>query len=192
MRSSSRPILLLLAMVLLAPRAWGTTLAITRNDCSDKRTRPLLATNCYACHTDLKSGGLRMDSRESLLRGGKSGPAVIPGDPEASLLIQAVSYTHSRLKMPLGKPRLKDEEIADLKTWVKMGAPWPESVKVSPPPGKEFVITEEQRKHWAFQLCHKPAVPEVRDKSWPKSAVDNFILTQLEGKGLKPAHLAAT
>ena len=191
MRSSSRPILLLLlAMVLLAPRASGTNLAINPDEFFEQRIRPLLANNCYACHTDLKSGGLRMDSRESLLKGGQSGPAVIPGDPEASLLIQAVSYTHSRLKMPLGKPRLKDEEIADFKTWVKMGAPWPESVKVSPPPGKEFVITEEQRKHWAFQPCHKPDVPEVKDKTWPKSAVDNFILAQLEGNGLKPVRLA--
>src|SRR5713226_9605841 len=124
MRSSSRPILLLLlATVLLAPAASGTNLAINPDEFFEQRIRPLLANNCYACHTDLK--------------GGQSGPAVIPGDPEASLLIQAVSYTHSRLKMPLGKPRLKDEEIADFKTWVKMGAPWPESVKVSPPPGKE-------------------------------------------------------
>src|SRR2546428_704105 len=191
MRSSSRPILLLLlAMVLPAPPARGTTLATNPDEFFEHRIRPLLAKNCYACHTNLKSGGLRMDSRESLLKGGQSGPAVIPGDPEASLLIQAVSYTHSRLKMPLGKPRLKDEEIADFKTWVKMGAPWPESVKVSPPPGKEFVITEEQRKHWAFQPCHKPDVPEVKDKTWPKSAADNFILAQLEGNGLKPVRLA--
>ena len=78
------------------------------------RIRPLLAHNCFACHTDSRLGGLRLDSREAVLQGGKSGPAILLSNPDDSLLIQAVSYTHSRLKMPpTGK--LKEEEIADLR-----------------------------------------------------------------------------
>src|SRR5690349_4231911 len=89
------------------------------------KVQPLLAHNCFACHTASRLGGLRLDSREAMLQGGKSGPAIVSGDPDESLLIQAVSHTHPRLKMPpTGK--LKDEEIADLRNWIKSGAVWPE------------------------------------------------------------------
>src|SRR5881394_2884824 len=112
------------------------------------KIRPLLAHNCFACHTDSRLGGLRLDSRESMLQGGKSGPAVLPNDPDGSLLIQAVSHTHSRLKMPpTGK--LKEEEIADLRNWIKSGAVWPETS--SPPTTTAYVITPEQRAFWSFQ-----------------------------------------
>ena len=107
----------------------------------EARVRPVLANNCYSCHTTSKLGGLELDSRASLLRGGKSGPGVVPGKPAESLLIKAVSQTDTRLKMPVGSPKLKDEEIADLSHWVKMGAPWPESKQsgakgICPHPGK--------------------------------------------------------
>src|SRR5437764_12741931 len=82
------------------------------------RILPLLAHNCFACHTDSRLGGLRLDSREAVLQGGKSGPAILHNNPEDSLLIQAVSYTHSRLKIqPTGK--LNEEEITDLRSWSK-------------------------------------------------------------------------
>src|SRR5437764_9438941 len=82
------------------------------------KIRPLLAHNCFACHTNSRLGGLRLDSRESVLKGGKSGPAIVTGNPDDSLLVQAVAQTHARLKMPpTGK--LKDEEIADLRNWIK-------------------------------------------------------------------------
>src|SRR5271155_1433208 len=93
----------------------------------EARVRPVLANNCYSCHTASKLGGLELDSRASLLKGGKSGPGMVPGKPTESILIKAVSQTDSRLKMPMGSPKLKDEEIADLSHWVEIGAPWPES-----------------------------------------------------------------
>ncbi|MGH9799702.1 MAG: c-type cytochrome domain-containing protein, partial [Blastocatellia bacterium] len=99
----------------------------------ETRIRPLLATNCYGCHTSPESGGLRLDSREALLKGGNSGPAIVSNQPEASLLIQAVAHTHSRLKMPKGKPKLKDEEIANLRQWVKDGAAWPKESAIRNP-----------------------------------------------------------
>ena len=160
----------------------------------ETRIRPVLAEKCFSCHTDLKSGGLRADSRQGLLDGGLSGPAIIPGNAEDSLLIRTVSHTHDRLRMPLGQPKLKDQEIADLKAWVKMGAPWPalevERLPLVSSKGKTFVITPEHRRFWSFQPCHKPAVPTVSGKAWTKSSIDNFILAGLEKGGLKPVRPA--
>jgi mono/diheme cytochrome c family protein len=148
------------------------------------RIRPLLAHNCFACHTDSRLGGLRLDSRASMLQGGKSGPAIQPNNPDESLLIQAVSHSHARLKMPpTGK--LKDEEIADLRSWIKSGAVWPETPAPSPSPA--YVITAEQRAFWAFQPVHKPALPDVKNEAWVKSPIDRFILAKLEQNGLRPA-----
>jgi mono/diheme cytochrome c family protein len=157
-------------------------------DFFENRVRPLLAGNCYACHTESMLGGLRVDSRESLLKGGKLGPAIVPGAPEESLLIQAVNRTHSRVKMPpTGK--LKPEEIADLTRWIKDGAVWPKTQPTAAAaPGKGF--RPEQRAFWAFQPLAKAAAPAVRDKSWSKSAIDQFILAKLESQRLKPVGAA--
>ena len=163
--------------------------AVDPQDFFENRIRPVLVNRCFACHTDLKSGGLRLDSRERLLKGGNSGPAIVPGNPDQSLLIQVVSWTHARLRMPMGGEKLKEQEIADLRAWVKMGAPWAENGNLPPagPKTKEFVVTPEQRSFWSFQPSHKPSLPEVRNKAWPKSPIDHFILARLEDKGLKPA-----
>src|SRR5438876_7583808 len=83
----------------------------------ESRIRPVLANNCFACHTENKLGGLRVDSRVALLGGGKSGPAIALGHPEDSLLIKAVTQVDPKLKMPMGGTKLKDNEIADLKYW---------------------------------------------------------------------------
>src|SRR5262245_48135875 len=94
-------------------------------DFFETRIRPILVANCFTCHTHSKLGGLQLDSRAALLKGGKSGPAIAPGKPEESLLIRAVLQKDAKLKMPMGG-RLKDQEIADLTSWVRIGAPWPE------------------------------------------------------------------
>src|SRR5690349_13609406 len=100
----------------------------------EAKIRPLLVNRCYACHTDKASGGLRVDSRAALLKGGKSGPAIVAGTPEQSLVIQAVSYTHARLKMPpTGK--LDPQDVANLAQWVKDGAVFPE-------PRREFFLSK--------------------------------------------------
>src|ERR1700733_7930818 len=88
-------------------------------DFFETRVRPVLAANCFSCHTDSKLGGLRVDSRVALLEGGKSGPAIVPGRPEQSLLLKAVSQVDPKLKMPLGGSKLSDKEIADLKYWIQ-------------------------------------------------------------------------
>jgi len=159
-------------------------------DFFENRVRPILANNCYACHTNSELGGLRLDSRDGLLKGGKSGPSVVPGDPDASLMIQAVRQTHERLKMPLGK-KLPDKEIEALATWVKMGAPWPSTDKpVSTTRGKEFVLRPEDRAYWAFQPIRKPVLPNVKESAWAQSPIDRFILARLESEGLRPVRAA--
>src|SRR5207249_2822209 len=131
--------------------------------------------NCFACHTASKLGGLQVDSRELLLKGGKRGPAVVPGDPEASLLIRAVTHSDPAIKMPMGG-KLKDQEIADLKAWIAMGAPWPEgAIPPNSAPGKKgFVLTPEQRAFWSFLPIRKTPPPNVKDKGWAKSPIDTF------------------
>src|SRR5580765_1923964 len=88
----------------------------------ESSVRPVLAANCYDCHGDQRMGGLRLDSREGLLKGGRSGPAIVPGDPDKSLMIQAVRQT-TALKMPKGGT-LKPAEVEALTEWVKAGAVW--------------------------------------------------------------------
>jgi len=150
--------------------------------------RPVLAKNCYTCHTESQMGGLRLDSRERVVKGGNSGPAILPGDAEHSLLIQAVSQTHARLKMPPGG-KLKDDEIASLKNWVNAGAVWPETGPVIAVKS-EYKITPEQRAFWSFQPVHDAAPPQVRHAAWVKGPIDRFILAGLEARDLTPAPAA--
>ncbi|MCI0621250.1 MAG: DUF1549 and DUF1553 domain-containing protein [Acidobacteria bacterium] len=104
------------------------------------------------------------------------------------MLIQAVSHSHERLKMPQGG-KLAPEEIAALKAWVKDGAVWPSTEVINKPSssGSKHVIRPEQREFWAFQPVRKPPVPAVKDESWPKTAIDRFILAKLEHEALRPA-----
>ena len=161
----------------------------------ESRIRPILANNCYRCHTNTKMGGLQVNSRVALLTGGKSGAAISVGKPEESLLIKAVMHVDPRLQMPLGAPKLKDNEIADLKYWIQTGAVWPnEDAKPAAEASgaaPRFTIKPEQRKFWSFQPIQKPAIPAVKDTSWPKTDIDHFIVAKLEEKNLKPLQPAA-
>src|SRR5438093_1069301 len=113
------------------PLAITIALEAQSADVFESKVRPILAANCYDCHTDEHMGGLRLDSREALLKGGQSGqPAVVPGDPDKSVLIQAVRQTSEKLKMPKGG-RLRPDEIDTLVEWVKAGAQWPSSATAS-------------------------------------------------------------
>jgi hypothetical protein len=177
-------------------------------DFFEASVRPVLAANCYDCHTDGQMGGLRLDSRVGLLKGGRSGPALVPGDPDKSLLIQAVRHTSEKLKMPKGG-RLKPGEIEALTEWIRAGAIWPSSAAtsvgttstVAAAEGKPrsagttssepaYVITPEQRAFWSFQPIRKAPVPAVSHETWPKTDIDRFVLARLEQEGLKPVRAA--
>src|SRR5271155_2063937 len=153
-------------------------------DFFENKVRPVLADNCYDCHTAAEMGGLRVDSRERILQGGKSGPAVMPGDPDKSLLIRAVQQSGD-LKMPKGG-KLKPAEIQALTEWVKIGAPWPETKAAAVPTSPAKVITPEQRAFWSFQPLKDAAIPAVKEKGWAKTNIDHFVLAKLEAKGMKP------
>src|SRR5215471_11127243 len=161
----------------------------------ESRIRPVLANHCYACHTESKLGGLRVDSRVALLEGGKSGPAIVPGRPDESLLIKAVKHADPRLKMPMGGAKLGDNAIADLRYWIQaMAAFWPaeesKAAAAAVPERTTFTIRPEQRKFWSFQPIQKAAPPRVNDSAWARTPIDHFILAKLEGKGLKPVQAA--
>ena len=155
----------------------------------EKEIRPLLVDKCQSCHGEKKKeGGLLLTGRDSVLKGGETGAAVVPGKPEASLLIRAVGYLDEPKMPPKGK--LPDADVAKLKRWVKLGAPWP---KTRAPAGSQagvFEVTEAQRRWWAFQTVRDPTPPNVKNVSWPRNTVDQFVLAKLEARGMQPARPA--
>ncbi|MBY0460477.1 MAG: PSD1 and planctomycete cytochrome C domain-containing protein, partial [Gemmataceae bacterium] len=153
------------------------------DDHFEKHVRPLLVEKCQSCHGAEKTkGGLRLDSRAALLKGGDSGPVVVPGKPAVSLLVKAIGYT-GELKMP-PKGKLSDTEIALLSHWIESGAVWPDS-RITPKPGAEFAVTKKQRDWWAFQPVKRPDVQKVAPQ--PVNPLDAFIRAKLDAAGLKPA-----
>ena len=154
----------------------------------ETKVRPLLAKNCYTCHTDARAGGLQMDSEDGMKRGSKDGPVLVPGKPDESKLIQAIRYK-DRVKMPPSR-KLTDEEISTLETWVRSGAVWGHAAARSKAASTPFVITPEARAFWSFRPVRAPAPPSVKNRSWIKSPIDSFVLAKLETAGLKPVDAA--
>ncbi len=156
----------------------------------EKEVRPVLAENCFKCHGEAKQkGGLRLDSLAAMVQGGDSGPAVVPGELEESLLVEAVNY--EGLEMPPGG-KLGDAQRAVLTRWVEMGAPWPsvdrEASAAAPTKSAEKSgIDDEDRAFWSFQPVKRPAVPEVEDGGWSKGPIDRFLFARLAAEGLTPA-----
>ena len=156
----------------------------------ETQVRPVLAKNCWGCHRQSAMGGLRLDARDPILKGGKSGPAIVVGQPDQSLLIQAVNHTHDRLKMP-PQGKLGDADVAALTEWIRTGAYWPPDDKsAAQTSSTEYVITPEQRAFWSFQPVRKPAAPRVANEGWVRNDIDRFILARLEKEGLKPVETA--
>ena len=188
-----RPIGLVLGILALgATSARGADPPPNPEEFFEYRIRPLLVEKCYSCHSETASSGLMVNSRQALIQGGTLGPAIVPGKPAESLLIQAVDHTHSRLRMPLGE-KLRRQEIADLVQWVEMGAPWPRAPAVLAPnsTGQEFAITETDREYWAFLPVRRPSLPTVKHARWPQTAIDHFILARVERAGLSPSRQAS-
>jgi hypothetical protein len=185
MRSAAGSLALLAATVpaLLAQPAPSSVDA----DFFETKIRPLFAEKCYACHTEARMGGLQLDSREHFLRGGKSGPIAVPGDPDASLLVKALRYDANPKMPPTGK--LAPVQIAAVEAWVKAGAVWPQDGKAGPlsPPYK---ITAEQRAFWSFVPVKPVSPPDVKDADWERTEIDRFIASKLDARGLRPARPA--
>ncbi|WP_414662327.1 PSD1 and planctomycete cytochrome C domain-containing protein [Horticoccus sp. 23ND18S-11] len=153
----------------------------------ESKIRPILVDACYKCHS-VESGkskaDLRLDTRDALLKGGATGAAIVPGNPEKSLLIEAVRYGTEDLQMPPKDEggKLDPAKIALLEQWVKMGAPDP---RTGGKPHPQDMVAA--RSHWAFQPVTKPARPAVKRSEWVQTPVDAFVLAKLEEKKLSPS-----
>ncbi len=152
-----------------------------RDDFFETKIRPVLVGTCFRCHGGTKtSGELRIDSRETLLKGGESGPAIVPGKPEESLLIKAIQRQADVSAMPPEKDKaLRADQVAAFVAWVKAGAVWPAKTA-------KF----ETEKHWAFEPVRDVSPPVVQDKAWVKSSIDAFIQAKQEASGVRPAPIA--
>jgi hypothetical protein len=146
----------------------------------EKRVRPVLVERCYECHSTAKKakGGLLLDTRNGLLKGGDSGPAIIPGKPDESLFIKAVRYASDDLQMP-PRHRLEATDIKFLEQWVAMGAPDPRT-------GDAPQSAANASSHWSFRAPRQKAVPQPANHRWAANDIDRFVLAKLEERGLRP------
>ena len=177
-------LLLLLAVVLATPLP---AVAEAGLDFFEKKVRPLLEARCFECHSAAKKvkGGLRLDSRAGWTAGCDSGPAIVPGQPDKSLLITAVRYTDRDLQMP-EKRKLPEAEIATLVQWVAMGAPDPR-MGADVTRKQTGLSVEEGKKFWCYAPVKKTTVPSVKDADWPRGELDRFILARMEAAGIGPS-----
>ncbi len=159
----------------------------------EKKIRPALAEHCYKCHSaqaEKLKGGLYVDSKDGLLKGGTSGPSIVPGKPEKSLLLKALKSTNPDEMMPPKGERLSAQVIADFETWIRMGAPDPR-LDTTGAVAALKVDWDKAREHWAYQPVKAPAVPVVKDATkWAKGDLDKFVLAKLEAKRMAPSPLA--
>ncbi|WP_164102842.1 PSD1 and planctomycete cytochrome C domain-containing protein [Candidatus Laterigemmans baculatus] len=153
----------------------------------ERKIRPLLSARCYECHSaeaDTLHAGLRLDSASDLERGGDSGAVFVPGQPQASLLIETLSYEGDIQMPPEGK--LPQEEIDLLVDWVQRGAPFPPSAEAAERPDGQIDF-EAGREFWSFQPVAEQPLPEVTDPGWARRRIDAFVLSAMEREGLQPA-----
>jgi len=156
----------------------------------ERKIRPVLVENCYKCHSqgaEKIKGGLLLDTRAGVLKGGNTGPAVVPGDLAKSLLLTAVRYQDKDLQMPPSDKKLPDNLIADLEQWVRMGAPDPRTEGASAT-ATYAAEQEKARKHWAYKPIVKPSLPDIGDpQRWAQNVIDKFILAGLQSRNLNPS-----
>jgi hypothetical protein len=154
----------------------------------ESKVRPLLVQNCNECHglnSDPREGGLLTSSRKALLRGGDTGPAIKPGDPDSSLLVEVVNYDGDIAMPPNSK--LPQEQINILTEWVKRGAPWPAEDDHAVATESKFDLAARRSQHWCWQPIRRGNLPAVRQQDWVLDPLDQFILARLEQAKLLPA-----
>jgi len=157
----------------------------------EKEIRPLLIERCHKCHGDLPEpkGQLKLTSREAILKGGETGPAAVAGKPGESLLISAVKY--DGIEMPPEGDKLSKVEVARLTRWVERGLPWPKTdprvLTAAQTAAESEQISRVRGSFWSFQPVRNPPLPALSNAAWPKTAIDRFVLAELEKKGLSPS-----
>lgn len=157
----------------------------------ERRIRPVLAENCFECHgPGEQESELRLDHISSVLAGGTRGAAIVARHPAESLLVEAIDYRNVDLQMP-PSGRLPESVRADLREWIRRGAPWPDEPRpeanIEPDP---FDLAERKQAHWAWQPIARFEPPAVQNKAWSLGPIDRFILAKLEAAGLAPAEAA--
>ena len=155
----------------------------------EKQVRPLLVENCHECHSAQAKktrGGLALDSREAILTGGESGPAVVPGKPGESLLLAAVRGTKTELQMP-PKKRLRPQQIAALEKWVRDGAVYPAGAKTA---AALDPSSPDARQFWSFRPLRQYPAPAVENTKWPRKPIDSFLLEAMEQHKVAPSPAA--
>ncbi|MDQ3625233.1 MAG: DUF1549 domain-containing protein, partial [Verrucomicrobiota bacterium] len=177
--------------IALSASGWSAALPAEQVEFFEKKIRPVLVAECYECHDgEKRKGGLALDSRESLREGGESGPAIVPGNPEESLLIRSITHADADSKMPKKAPKLDERVIADFVAWVKMGAPDPRTQPDNVAAGATATRPEtlaSRRQWWCFQPIENPAPPVPENAAWSDHPIDRFLLAKMEERGLAPA-----
>ena len=146
----------------------------------ENKIRPVLAESCYECHNSVNKAkaGLALDWSEALLAGSDEGSVIVPGDPDASVLIWAIRHQDG-YDMPEEGPKLEDQVIADFETWVRMGAPDPRDKKPTQLDLDNAIawetLLEKRSQWWSFQPLQKSAIPKVEDDAWNQTAIDRFV-----------------
>ncbi|HCA49095.1 MAG TPA: hypothetical protein DEP12_01730 [Planctomycetaceae bacterium] len=158
----------------------------------EKKIRPVLIRYCYECHGEEKQeSDLRLDNYKDLMRGGGTGPAVVPENLDESLIIHVLRYEDEELQMP-PEHKLADEVVDDFVKWIEMGAPHPDASKTKIEPRQDAVDWEKERNFWSFQPISDPEIPELTKphSNWATNSLDHFILSKLQQQGLTPAPAA--
>lgn len=178
-----------LVIILLAVVGARTALAAEPSEAAffENEIRPILVNHCYACHSaeTKPAGELRVDDRKGLLRGGSSGPAVVPGDTQGSVLLQRVRHTDPRRRMPKEGSALTETQISQLAKWIQNGAHWPEEKLSLSPAAPPAMYQQLRAKHWAFQPLRTVPPPSVKDSSWAQNPVDLFLQAKREANGVR-------
>jgi hypothetical protein len=181
---------LLLALAIFMPGEISAYAADTETDFFEKKIRPVLVERCYKCHSeqaDKVKGGLLLDSREAIRRGGESGAAIVPGDLEASLLLSAIRYEEYEMP-PDGK--LSESVIADFAKWIESGALDPRDA-----PAKSLapaqVDWEKARSFWSFRPPRRSPIPTIASATTMRDPIDAFVAAKLEAAGIEPNPAAA-
>src|SRR5215207_1560373 len=191
--NTSRPVFVLAGLISAALPALAAEPTKEQLAFFETKVLPILSSNCYSCHSieqGKNKGGLTLDTVDATRKGGETGAGVVPGDVEKSLVYAAITYKDKDLTMPPKSKggKLKDEEIAVIAEWIKMGAPDPriEAKKQ----GKLTGMTDKARQHWAYQPIanYKTiAVPKNKNASWCRTPIDAFILQKLEANNMFPS-----
>ena len=150
----------------------------------EQKVLPLLEARCFECHKAQSKGGLSLANRAAMLAGGESGPAIVPGKPEESLLIEAIRY--EGFEMP-PRSKMPDPEIAILEKWVADSAPWPEDLSAASIEAEAFPLQQRRQEHWVWQPLAENKIPTVKQTEWLRDSLDAFVLAKLESAGLTPA-----